>query len=110
MIDDNQDKVSCNVHLVPSMDTDYQSSSFYNRKCENSDWAMSWGYHPENDSAVMIMSEYVSSRYMIPRRILNLLDDSSTLRHQVWFRWIDVNSDIKLTPSESDIKTMLCGI
>jgi hypothetical protein len=62
-LDENARQLSCAVDLAPPIGSDAKTWSFYDQKCSDNSYFLSWGYQPEYDAAVMTISEYVACHH-----------------------------------------------
>ncbi|CAI4213814.1 unnamed protein product [Parascedosporium putredinis] len=53
LVADDRGGMICNIHLVWPTGKNAQTQSFFNEKCTNNDWHVSWGYNEDQGSAVM---------------------------------------------------------
>lgn len=45
--------IACSMHLTGPPGADIKTMSWYDQRCGDLPWAISWGYNPVKDSAVM---------------------------------------------------------
>ncbi|KAI0805918.1 hypothetical protein GGR55DRAFT_262094 [Xylaria sp. FL0064] len=78
--DDNNPAVSCTLYLQAPEDVDIAKWQFYDQKCHESGFYVSWGYLESSDAGIMTL--------------VNPARD-----HQAWFGFPDINKSEMLVPS-----------
>ncbi|KAI1284693.1 hypothetical protein F5Y07DRAFT_347449 [Xylaria sp. FL0933] len=78
--DDGDPAVSCTLHLQAPADVDMAKWQFYDQKCYESGFYVSWGYLESSDAGIMTLVN--------PAR-----------NHEAWFGFPDINKSEMLVPS-----------
>ncbi|CAJ2507528.1 Uu.00g087140.m01.CDS01 [Anthostomella pinea] len=87
--DENGNQLACTIDAMPPSGSDPQTWGFYNQKCDENDWTVSWGYQPQNDTGAMTLRDPSHDK-------------------EAWFFWDNVTTQTMLLDTRSPELSAFC--